>query len=349
MTVTPPRRPCSPGIDLARAHARPTTRCTLVARAPRPPPAPALEAGSAVASPAAAPASTWPRRLCPAAPALCWSVLALAPANLPVCARSPRPAPVVPLRPSPPARAATAPRPSAPASCDALSLAGARTPTAPVPSAPPPCSGRRSSGLPPSLPLFSVTGAVHSRAHDRSPAPSPLLAWHRPGACPRAPDHPLHARQPRTVSSARTRARSWLRRGLPRRCTRLHLAAPPPPSRARALPERAGTRARQPPCARSLPSPCPRRSAAPVAACTCGHRASPVRPGLLRRTVARRRRHAHGSGPLRPAALFRSALVRPLAAGARTRLCRVTWAGYTRTPGLRPVSPAPTPATPNTR
>nr|XP_020184898.1 pistil-specific extensin-like protein [Aegilops tauschii subsp. strangulata] len=119
---------------------------------------------------------------------------------------------------------------------------------------------------------------------------------------------------------------------------------PPPPGRAgsaRALPEHAGTRARQPPCARSLPSPCPRRPAAPVAACRCGHSTSPIRPARLRGDVAHRRTRAHGSGPLRPVALFRPALVRPLAAGARARLCRVTSAGYTHTLGLRPVSPAP--------
>ena len=78
----------------------------------------------------------------------------------------------------------------------------------------------------------------------------------------------------------------------------------------------------------------PRRPAAPDAACTCGHSTSPVRP-------ARLRTRAHGSGPLRPIALFQPALVRPLAAGARARLCRLTSAGYARTLGLRPVSPAP--------
>nr|XP_040245921.1 atherin-like [Aegilops tauschii subsp. strangulata] len=154
-------------MDLVRAHARPTTCCTLVARAPRPPPASTPEARSAVASPAAAPASTWPRR--------------------------------------------------------------------------------RSAG---------------ERAGTLALPPSFRCARRR-----------LHVQPP---------------------C----LARPPRP-----------------------PAPCCRSPA---------H----ARPRLR-------------SPP--PAALFRPALVRPLAAGARARLYRVTWAGYSRTPGLRPVSPAPTPATPNTR
>nr|XP_020194093.1 E3 ubiquitin-protein ligase DTX1-like [Aegilops tauschii subsp. strangulata] len=117
---------------------------------------------------------------------------------------------------------------------------------------------------------------------------------------------------------------------------------PPTPGRAgsaRPLPQFVGARWHpRPPtslCALA-PLALPRRPAAPVAACTCVHRPSPVRPALPHRVVARRRTHAHGSGPLRPAALFRPALVRPLAAGAHARLCRVTWAGYARTRGSAP-------------
>ncbi|KAM3367194.1 hypothetical protein ACQJBY_016062 [Aegilops geniculata] len=174
--VAPPaiaRLPCTPTPEPAPITSVHTPARLLMLLLLPPPP------------PAAAPASTWPRWLRPATPALCRSALAPAPANLPVRARSPRPAPAIPLHPLPPARAATAPRMSAPA--------------------------------------------------------------------------------------------------------------------------------------------------------------------RLRRVVACRRTRAHGSSPLCPAALFWPALVRSVAAGAHARLCRVSWAGYARTLGLRPVSLAPTPATPNTR
>nr|XP_020159110.1 proline-rich receptor-like protein kinase PERK8 [Aegilops tauschii subsp. strangulata] len=219
--------------------------------------------------------------------------------------------------------------------------------------APSPSTSRSAPDLSPSWPRRPCDAPARSSHPRRLAAPgcsSEAAVLVAPPAIARLPCTPAHEPEPLTSVNAPTRLLMLLL--LPSPPLALH---PPPPGRAgsaRPRPRSAGARWHprpQPPCARSLPSPCPRRPTTPVAACACGHRASPVRPARLHRVVACRRTRARGSGPLCPATLFRPALVRPLAAGTRARLCRVTWAGYARTLGLRPVSLAPTPATPNTR
>ena len=141
------------------------------------------------------------------------------------------------------------------------------------------------------------------------------------------------------------------RRTPPRRCTssphRRRLRLPPRPRLPRALQ----------PLVRPPPSPLPRSRRMPRAASSVvlASRAClwlPQPPCLARPPTPRCRSPAHARPWLRSPPSRRpipaGARV-PLVVGARGRLWRVVWAGYARTPGLRPVSLAPTPARPAAR